>query len=144
MELRHAVPAAAACVLLLAACGQTEAQRRAAQASSAMAAIAADASWVPAGMKSVGDVAWKWTEDGLVECKSYQDRCFGVTVSPRYACPGGIYIEVAVLDGGVVVDKANEITAGLGSGQTARAVLSPPGGAKRGAKAQLSDLNCLS
>jgi len=100
-------------------------------------------SWVLPGWTQVGDLAWKWTDADQGDCKSYQDGCFGITVMSKDGCPGGIYIEVAVLEGGVVVDRANEITAGLDPRQQARAVLSPPGGTQAGAKAKLTDLSCL-
>lgn len=104
----------------------------------------ADTSWAPIGMKHVGSLAWTWTPAAEFDCKSYQDGCFGVTVATRDGCPGGIYIEVAVLDSsGAVVDKANEITAGLGPGDVAKAVLAPAGTVASNAQAKLADLNCL-
>ena len=94
-------------------------------------------------MVHVGDLAWQWTPKGQFQCASYQDGCFGVTVATRDGCPHGIYVEVAVVEGGVTVDKANEITAGLGPGDVAKVTLSPPTGVTKGQQAKVSDLNCL-
>lgn len=104
-------------------------------------ATAAD--WAPSGYTAFGDVAYRWTQSGIT-CKSFQDGCFGVTVATQNGCPGGVYIELAIVDAnGAVVGKANEITAGLSKADVAQAVLSPPGGAPEGAKARVSQLNCL-
>lgn len=130
-------------MVILAGCGASDEERRAAQASSVMAEIAADTSWVPTGMDHMNDVAWKWTDKSQYECKSFQDTCWGVTVTPRWACPDGVYVEISVSDGGVVVGKANEITGAVEARQSARAVLSPPGGAPEGARAKVATLNCL-
>ena len=90
-----------------------------------------------------GTLAWQWTPKADVRCKSYQEGCYGITVATRDGCPDGIYIELAVTKNGIVVDKANEITAGLGPGGVANAVLSPPTGVPTGAQAQVSKLQCL-
>lgn len=78
-----------------------------------------------------------------VTCKEYQDGCYVYKILRTLGCSGGVYIEVAVLDDGVVVDKANEITAGLQPGDEASVSLAPPGGIPSGAKARMSKLNCL-
>lgn len=135
--------AAGFAALALAGCTAQGSAAPASSASASTGTIQADTSWAPIGMKHVGSLAWTWTPAAEFNCKSYQDGCFGITVATRDGCPGGIYIEVQVIEDGAVVDKANEITAGLGPGDVAKVVLSPPGGAAADAQAKLADLNCL-
>lgn len=144
-------------VLVTSAACASAAERQAASLSSAAAAASSIAeksalvdralgitSWPPADMDDAGDVAWRWTQASEVSCKSYQDGCYGITVAAKYGCPSGVYIELAIIDtSGAAVDRANEITAGLGQGDVAKAVLSPPGGSPSGAKAKVTKLNCL-
>lgn len=101
--------------------------------------------WPPTGFKAASeDLAWQWTPRGTVECKSYQDGCYGITVASLSGCPSGVYAEVAVVDtAGTVIDKANDITAGLSAGDRVKITLSPPGGVPSGARAKLTQLNCL-
>lgn len=139
MKVRYAVLAGFA-ALALAGCsgGQTVAP-----STTVAPTTTADTSWAPIGMVHVGDLAWQWTPKGQYQCASYQDGCFGVTVATRDGCPHGIYVEVAVVEGGVTVDKANEVTAGLGPGDVAKVTLSPPTGVTKGQQAKVSNLNCL-
>lgn len=133
MKVRYAVAVGVA-VLALAGCSAK---------GSTTTKPATAAPWAPTGYTEYGDVAYRWTSSGFA-CKSYQDNCFGVTVVARDGCPDGVYIELAVLDAnGAVVDKANEITAGITNKDVAQAVLSPPGGAPKNAKARVTKLNCL-
>lgn len=105
-----------------------------------------DADWPPVGMTAWDQsIAFKWTPIAEVKCKSFQDGgCYGITITSKYACPSGIYVEVAIVDAsGASIDKANDITAAGLAGGTVKTVLSPPGGAPSGAKARVSKLNCL-
>lgn len=138
MSVKRALVAAAA-LFVLAGCGVNG--RTPAPTTSATL----EPLWAPAGMTAYGaGLAWEWTPTALVDCKVYQDGCYGITVATQYGCPNGIFIEVSILDAsGASIDKANDITAGLSAEGTAKSVLSPPGGAPKGAKAKLTRLNCL-
>lgn len=140
--VRIAAAIAATALALTACSGQATPQPT---PSSASAASSSGAVWPPSNMTGFGpNLAWRWTEKGTFRCESYQDGCFGVTVMTLNGCPDGVYIEVGVIDAsGAVVDKANEITAGLAPVGIARATLSPPGGVGAGAQARLTKLSCL-
>ena len=90
-------------------------------------------------------LAWHWTPTGGFKCKSYQDSgCWGITITTQSPCPNGVYIEIAILnEAGTTIDKANDITASLAPGEIAQSVLAPPSATPNGAKARLSQLNCL-
>lgn len=139
------VVVAAAALFALTACGVNDTTSAPLAAPQTTPAVEL-ATWTPpAGMTAYGSgLAYAWTPLADVDCKSYQDGCYGITVATQNGCPNGIYIELAITDeSGAVVDKANDITAGLGKGATAKAVLSPPGGSPTGAKGRLAKLNCL-
>lgn len=102
--------------------------------------------WIPEGMEDAGDgLAFAWKKDATsADCKSYQEGCFVAMVASESGCPGGIYIAASIKDrDGIVVGKANDITAGLGAGDVAKVPLEMPGGHPQGAKASISELNCL-
>lgn len=106
----------------------------------------AAAAWAPAGMTAYGaGLAWEWTPQTQVTCKTYQDgSCYGVTVATQFGCSDGVYVELSIIDSsGASVGRANDITAGLTTGGKAKVALDMPGGAPKGAKARLSKLNCL-
>lgn len=135
--------AIAATALALTACGGKT--QPAPTTSSPTTATTTKAAWPPIGMTGYGtELAWQWVgKNEPFDCEDYQEGCFGITVIALNGCPNGVYVEIGVVSGGAVVDKANEITPALGPRRTARVALSPPGGVKTGEQAQLSRMSCL-
>ncbi|MEV7132143.1 hypothetical protein AB0N24_04560 [Arthrobacter sp. NPDC093128] len=59
-------------------------------------------------------VVARWTtpaEEASSECASYAASCYSVAVQTNLSCPGGVYIELALLNSTEsIIGKANEIT----------------------------------
>lgn len=100
-----------------------------AEASRAAAAAAAakrerdaqgylDDAYSDIGYENVGDnVYFRWLDADEYNCGRWD--CGGFSVVAEDGCPGGLYLEAAIMSGGVQVGWTNETFSGLGAGDSA-------------------------
>lgn len=72
--------------------------------------------WIPTGFTESTDpgLAWRWNDKGEPDC-SYHDSCADVEVVARDGCPGGVFVEMAVVDNtGTLGENSNDIGPALG------------------------------
>jgi hypothetical protein len=79
--------------------------------------------WYPRGFFEINsELAGRWISGGGDPC-GYGPRCLYWTldVSAHEGCPGGVYVEINMLDGsGTAIDWSNDTLSGLRGGQTGR------------------------
>jgi hypothetical protein len=82
--------------------------------------MAANAPWYPEEFSEFSEnLAYRWsTSEGGWPCNSCS--FWKITVITKTGCPSGLYGEINILQGGVVVDWTNDLISYLGSGDTAQ------------------------
>ena len=87
-----------------------------------------------------GNLFWRWADDGNVTCGTYP--CSGVEVlTGARGCPGGVYVEAAIMNGETSIGRDNEITAGLRENSNAAIILENYLG--YGDSLRMSDVHCM-
>ncbi len=88
---------------------------------STLGTMADSVPWYPDGYSEwSGDssIAWKWVNGSYC---NLGDSCWIVKIVLDESCPGGVYGELNILDGGgTVIDYTNDLTGGLSIGSEAR------------------------
>ena len=87
-----------------------------------------------------GNLFWRWADDSNVTCGTYP--CSGVEVrTGARGCPGGVYVEAAIMNGETSIGRDNEITAGLRDNASAAIILKNYLG--YGDSLRMSDVHCM-
>lgn len=77
--------------------------------------------WYPEGYSSYStELAYQWVAGGPDPCGSISCHYFTMNVTPHFGCPNGVYVEINMTSGGVVVDWSNDTVPALAAGQTAQ------------------------
>lgn len=98
-----------------------------------------DQVYADAGFENVGsDVYFAWADSSNFTCGRYD--CIAFAVVAAEGCPGGMYLEAAIMRGGTQVAWTNETFSGLGKGDSASGFFDDIYG--QGDSFRLTEVNC--
>lgn len=127
---------------------RVEAERKAARAAANRAAEAKaardaqtlqDSLWADMGYDNIGDnVYFRWADKSDYSCGRWDCSAFDVYAAD--GCPNGLYLEAAIMSGGVQVGWTNETFSGMAAGDFASGFFEMV--SAQGDGFQLTEANC--
>ena len=103
--------------------------------------LAAHVPWYPRGFTGYGDgLAWEWIDNN--DCGYSDGYCWGIWLVSRDGCPSGVYAEVNIKSGGVVIDYSNDSLGSLAANDVAKLDFVAFEDGYGTLTAQITDINC--